>query len=149
MARLRREPAQPAGGARELDGERGLLGAAEIDAGAVGLPRLGQDRTRRFWYAVCWAKDAQMTPLEKWAREVYGKAAAKRARCGKALFPDLFGHRDSPLHSPPEPRRRSAFPGSSVHARDPATMYRGRFWTMASTPASAPREQTNERFHYL
>jgi len=91
-----------------------------------------------------------MTPLEKWAREVYGKAAAKPGALRKALFQTSSGIEIPPLHSPPEPPPSIGFPGQFPFTRGiQPTMYRGRFWTMRQYAGFGTAEQTNERFHYL
>ncbi len=91
-----------------------------------------------------------MTALEKWAREVYGKAAAKPGALRKALFETSSGVAIEPLYSPPEPPPALGFPGQYPFTRGvQPTMYRGRFWTMRQYAGFGTAEQTNERFHYL
>ncbi len=91
-----------------------------------------------------------MTALEKWAREVYGKAAAKPGALRKALFETSSGVAIEPLYSPPEPPPALGFPGRYPFTRGvQPTMYRGRFWTMRQYAGFGTAEQTNERFHYL
>jgi methylmalonyl-CoA mutase N-terminal domain/subunit len=91
-----------------------------------------------------------MTPLEKWAREVYGKASAKPGALRKALFQTSSGIELPPLHSPDDPPPSLGFPGQYPFTRGvQPTMYRGRFWTMRQYAGFGSAEQTNERFHYL
>jgi methylmalonyl-CoA mutase N-terminal domain/subunit len=91
-----------------------------------------------------------MTPLEKWAKEVYGKAAAKPGALRKALFQTSSGIAVEPLYSPPEPPNQIGFPGLAPFTRGvQPSMYRGRFWTMRQYAGFGSAEQTNQRFHYL
>jgi methylmalonyl-CoA mutase N-terminal domain/subunit len=91
-----------------------------------------------------------MTALEKWAREVYGKAAGKPGALRKALFQTSSGIEIPPLHSPADPPPSIGFPGQFPFTRGiQPTMYRGRFWTMRQYAGFGTAEQTNERFHYL
>jgi len=91
-----------------------------------------------------------MTALEKWAREVYGKAAAKPGALRKALFETSSGIEVKPLYSPDEPPPSIGFPGQFPFTRGvQPTMYRGRFWTMRQYAGFGTAEQTNSRFHYL
>ena len=91
-----------------------------------------------------------MTPLEKWAREVYAKAAGKPGALRKALFATSSGIELPPLHSPDEPPERLGFPGQYPFTRGvQPTMYRGRFWTMRQYAGFGTAEETNRRFHYL
>src|SRR6266850_3075990 len=151
MARLRREPAQPAGKRAGLDGERRTARRSGDRCRAVGLPRLGTKTGRGdLVRGLLGGRSAQMTPLEKWAREVYGKAAAKPGALRKALFQTSSGIEIPPLHSPPEPPPSIGFPGQFPFTRGiQPTMYRGRFWTMRQYAGFGTAEQTNERFHYL
>ena len=91
-----------------------------------------------------------MTALEKWAREVYGKTAAKPGALRKALFETSSGIEVKPLYSPDEPSPSIGFPGQFPFTRGvQPTMYRGRFWTMRQYAGFGTAEQTNSRFHYL
>jgi len=91
-----------------------------------------------------------MTALEKWAREVYGKAAGKPGALRKALFQTSSGIEIEPLYSPDEPPPSIGLPGQFPFTRGvQPTMYRGRFWTMRQYAGFGTAEQTNERFHYL
>jgi len=91
-----------------------------------------------------------MTALEKWARDVYGKAASKPGALRKALFRSSSGIEVKPLYSPDEPPPSIGFPGQYPFTRGvQPTMYRGRFWTMRQYAGFGSAEQTNERFHYL
>ena len=91
-----------------------------------------------------------MTALEKWAREVYGKAAEKPGALRKALFQTTSGIEIEPLYSPDAPPPSIGFPGQFPFTRGvQPTMYRGRFWTMRQYAGFGTAEQTNERFHYL
>jgi methylmalonyl-CoA mutase, N-terminal domain len=91
-----------------------------------------------------------MTALERWAREVYGKAAARPGALRKALFETSSGIELKPLYSPDEPPPSIGFPGQHPFTRGvQPTMYRGRFWTMRQYAGFGTAEQTNTRFHYL
>ena len=91
-----------------------------------------------------------MTALEKWAREVYGKSAAKPGALRKALFQTSSGIEVKPLYSPDEAPPSIGYPGQYPFTRGiQPTMYRGRFWTMRQYAGFGSAEQTNERFHYL
>ena len=91
-----------------------------------------------------------MTALEKWARDVYGKAAAKPSALRKALFETSSRIPIAPLYSPDEPPASIGFPGQFPFTRGvQPTMFRGRFWTMRQYAGFGSAEQTNERFRYL
>jgi methylmalonyl-CoA mutase N-terminal domain/subunit len=91
-----------------------------------------------------------MTALEKWARDVYGKAAAKPGALRKALFETSSRIPIAPLDSPDEPPASIGFPGQFPFTRGvQPTMFRGRFWTMRQYAGFGSAEQTNERFRYL
>jgi methylmalonyl-CoA mutase N-terminal domain/subunit len=91
-----------------------------------------------------------MTALEKWAREVYAKAASKPGALRKAVFKTSSGIEIEPLYSPDEPAAQIGFPGQHPFTRGvQPTMYRGRYWTMRQYAGFGSAEQTNERFHYL
>jgi methylmalonyl-CoA mutase N-terminal domain/subunit len=91
-----------------------------------------------------------MTPLEKWARETYGKVSAKPGALRKSEFSTSSGIEVKPLYSPEEPEAKIGFPGQYPFTRGvQPTMYRGRFWTMRQYAGFGTAEQTNERFHYL
>ena len=91
-----------------------------------------------------------MTALEKWAREVYGKSAAKPGALRKALFQTSSGIEVKPLYSPDDAPPSIGYPGQYPFTRGiQPTMYRGRSWTMRQYAGFGSAEQTNERFHYL
>ncbi|HUJ28054.1 MAG TPA: methylmalonyl-CoA mutase family protein [Myxococcales bacterium] len=91
-----------------------------------------------------------MTPLEKWAREVYARSAGKPGALRKALFQTSSGIEIPPLHSPGDPPAGLGFPGQYPFTRGvQPTMYRGRFWTMRQYAGFGTAEDTNRRFHYL
>jgi len=91
-----------------------------------------------------------MTPLEKWARETYGKAAQKPGALRKQNFQTSSGIEIEPLYSPPEPDARIGFPGAYPFTRGvQPTMYGGRFWTMRQYAGFGTAEETNNRFQYL
>ena len=91
-----------------------------------------------------------MTALEKWAREVYGKSAAKPGALRKALFQTSSGIEVKPLYSPDEAPPSIGYPGQYPFTRGiQPTMYRGRFWTMRQYAGFGSAEQTNQRFRYL
>ncbi len=93
--------------------------------------------------------------LEKWAQEVYGKAALKPGALRQPRFstssaielPPLQG----PASAPPESyEERQGFPGQYPFTRGvQPTMYRGRYWTMRQYAGFGTAEETNERFHFL
>jgi len=93
--------------------------------------------------------------LEKWSREVYGKAAAKPGALRASAFVTssgtdlaaLYGPDSSPVESYDD---KQGYPGAYPFTRGvQPTMYRGRFWTMRQYAGFGTPEQTNERFHYL
>jgi methylmalonyl-CoA mutase, N-terminal domain len=91
-----------------------------------------------------------MTALERWAREVYAKAAGKPGALRKALFRTSSGIEVKPLYGPAEPPPSLGFPGEYPFTRGvQPTMYRGRFWTMRQYAGFGTAEETNGRFHYL
>jgi len=91
-----------------------------------------------------------MTALERWAREVYAKAAGKPGALRKSEFRTSSGIEIPPLHSPAEPPASLGFPGLYPFTRGvQPTMYRGRLWTMRQYAGFGTAEETNERFHYL
>src|SRR5207248_7868466 len=95
-------------------------------------------------------RSAEMTPLEKWAKEAYAKSAGKPGALRKALFQTSSGIEVTPLYSPEEPPEKLGFPGAYPFTRGvQPTMYRGRFWTMRQYAGFGSAEQTNQRFHYL
>ena len=90
--------------------------------------------------------------LEKWAREVYGKAAQKPGALRKQEFATSSGIPLRPLYGPRELdyEAQLGFPGQYPFTRGvQPTMYRGRYWTMRQYAGFGTAEQTNERFHYL
>jgi methylmalonyl-CoA mutase N-terminal domain/subunit len=91
-----------------------------------------------------------MTPLEKWARGTYAKAAQKPGALRKEKFQTSSGIDVQPLYSPAEPDARIGFPGAYPFTRGvQSTMYRGRFWTMRQYAGFGTAEETNKRFQYL
>jgi methylmalonyl-CoA mutase, N-terminal domain len=91
-----------------------------------------------------------MTALEKWAGEVYGKAARKPGALRRTLFETSSGIEVRPLYSRDPPAEAIGFPGEFPFTRGvQPSMYRGRFWTMRQYAGFGSAEQTNERFHYL
>ena len=93
--------------------------------------------------------------LEAWAREVYGKVAAKPGALRQAHFRSssgtdlaaLYGPQSAPAESYEE---QLGFPGRYPFTRGvQPTMYRGRFWTMRQYAGFGTAEETNERFLYL
>jgi methylmalonyl-CoA mutase N-terminal domain/subunit len=93
--------------------------------------------------------------LEKWAREVYGKAAQKPGALRQAAFGTSSGIDLAPLYGPasaPAERYEEhlGFPGQFPFTRGvQPTMYRGRHWTMRQYAGFGTAEETNERFHFL
>ena len=93
--------------------------------------------------------------LERWAREVYGKAAQKPGALRLAQFRTSSGIDLAALYGPPSaPAERYdaqlGFPGEYPFTRGvQPTMYRGRFWTMRQYAGFGTAEETNERFHFL
>src|SRR2546421_842578 len=90
--------------------------------------------------------------LERWAREVYGKAAQKPGALRQQQFATTSGVELDPLYVPRDTdyEEKLGFPGQSPFTRGvQPTMYRGRFWTMRQYAGFGTAEQTNERFHYL
>jgi methylmalonyl-CoA mutase N-terminal domain/subunit len=93
--------------------------------------------------------------LEKWAREVYGKAAQRPGALRQLQFRTTSGIDLPPLHGPASApaeqyEERLGFPGQYPFTRGvQPTMYRGRFWTMRQYAGFGTAEETNERFHFL
>ena len=88
--------------------------------------------------------------LEKWARDVYGKAAARPGALRQPEFVTSSGIGILPLYGPSEPDSRLGLPGVYPFTRGvQPTMFRGRFWTMRQYAGFGTAAQTNERFHYL
>jgi methylmalonyl-CoA mutase N-terminal domain/subunit len=93
--------------------------------------------------------------LEKWTREVYGKAAQKPGALRQAHFRSSSGTELAALYGPPTAPPETyddqlGFPGQYPFTRGvQPSMYRGRFWTMRQYAGFGTAEQTNERFHYL
>jgi methylmalonyl-CoA mutase, N-terminal domain len=101
------------------------------------------------------SSDRVQGALEKWAKEVYGKAAAKKGALRADSFKSssgtdlaaLYGPASAPADSYEE---KLGFPGAYPFTRGvQPTMYRGRFWTMRQYAGFGTAEQTNERFVYL
>ena len=90
--------------------------------------------------------------LERWAREVYGKAAQKPGALRQQQFATTSGVALEPLYVPREIdyEEKLGFPGDYPFTRGvQPTMYRGRFWTMRQYAGFGTAEETNRRFRYL
>src|SRR5881227_2113872 len=90
--------------------------------------------------------------LERWAREVYGKAVQKPGALRQERFETTSGIELQPLYGPREAdyEEKLGFPGQYPYTRGvQSTMYRGRFWTMRQYAGFGTAEETNRRFHYL
>src|SRR2546425_13078087 len=90
--------------------------------------------------------------LERWAREVYGKAAQKPGALRQERFATTSGLELLPLYGPRDTdyEEKLGFPGEYPYTRGvQPTMYRGRFWTMRQYAAFGTAEETNTRFRYL
>jgi len=91
--------------------------------------------------------------LERWAREVYGKAAQKSGALRQEKFATTSGIELLPIYAPPpeeEYEAKLGFPGEYPYTRGiQPTMYRGRFWTMRQYAGFGTAEETNRRFRYL
>src|SRR2546428_3675395 len=90
--------------------------------------------------------------LERWAREVYGKAAQKPGALRQERFATTSGLELLPLYGPRDTdyEEKLGFPGEYPYTRGvQPTMYRGRFWTMRQYAGFGTAEETNRRFHYL
>ena len=95
-----------------------------------------------------------MTPMEKWAREIYARAAAKPGALRQQEFRTSSGIAIAPLYGPGKGdfdiEGKLGLPGQYPFTRGvQPTMYRGRFWTMRQDAGFGSAEQTNERFRYL
>src|SRR6266478_2127296 len=90
--------------------------------------------------------------LERWAREVYGKAAQKPGGLRQPRFATTSGIELAALYGPRETdyEEKLGFPGEYPYTRGvQPTMYRGRFWTMRQYAGFGTAEETNRRFRYL
>jgi methylmalonyl-CoA mutase N-terminal domain/subunit len=90
--------------------------------------------------------------LERWAREVYGKAAQKPGALRQQQFATTSGVPLEPLYVPRDTdyEEKLGFPGEYPFTRGiQPTMYRGRFWTMRQYAGFGTAEETNRRFRYL
>jgi methylmalonyl-CoA mutase, N-terminal domain len=90
--------------------------------------------------------------LERWAREMYGKAAGKPGALRQAQFATTSGMALDPLYVPRDTayEEKLGFPGEYPFTRGiQPTMYRGRFWTMRQYAGFGTAEETNRRFRYL
>src|SRR5712671_3858272 len=90
--------------------------------------------------------------LERWAREVYGKAAQKPGGLRQPRFATTSGIELDPLYGPRETdyEEKLGFPGEYPYTRGvQPTMYRGRLWTMRQYAGFGTAEETNRRFRYL
>src|SRR3989440_837740 len=89
--------------------------------------------------------------LERWAREVYGKAQQKGA-LRQPEFKTTSGIKLQPLYGPRDGdyQEKLGFPGEYPYTGGvQSTMYRGRFWTMRQYAGFGTAEETNQRFRYL
>jgi methylmalonyl-CoA mutase N-terminal domain/subunit len=90
--------------------------------------------------------------LDRWAREVYGKAAQKPGALRQQRFETTSGIELQPLYGPHELdyEEKLGFPGQYPFTRGvQSTMYRGRLWTMRQYAGFGTAEETNRRFRYL
>ncbi len=90
--------------------------------------------------------------LERWAREVYGKAARKPGALRQERFATTSGIELDPLYGPRDTdyEEKLGFPGEYPYTRGvQPTMYRGRLWTMRQYAGFGTAEETNRRFRYL
>ncbi len=90
--------------------------------------------------------------LERWAREVDGKAARKPGALRQERFATTSGIELDPLYGPRETdyEEKLGFPGEYPYTRGvQPTMYRGRLWTMRQYAGFGTAEETNRRFRYL
>src|SRR5947209_15130793 len=90
--------------------------------------------------------------LERWAREVYGKAAQKPGALRQQQFATTSGVPLEPLYVPRDTdyEEKLGFPGQYPFTRGvQSTMYRGRLWTMRQYAGFGTAEDTNRRFRYL
>src|SRR5205814_6877521 len=85
--------------------------------------------------------------LERWAREVYGKAAHKPGALRRPEFETTSGIELQPLYGPRngDYQEKLGFPGEDPYTRSvQLTMYRGRFYTMVQYAGLGTAEETNE-----
>src|SRR5881227_1470106 len=90
--------------------------------------------------------------LERWAREVYGKAVQKPGALRQERFDTTSGIELDPLYGPRQAdyEEKLGFPGQYPYTRGvQPTMFRGRFWTMRQYAGFGTAEETNARFRYL
>jgi methylmalonyl-CoA mutase N-terminal domain/subunit len=95
------------------------------------------------------ATDAQLSSLERWEREVYGRAPERLE-----LFETISGEPVKPLYTdadlPEDPEQAIGLPGEYPYTRGVyGSMYRGRLWTMRQFAGFGTAEETNARFRYL
>jgi methylmalonyl-CoA mutase, N-terminal domain len=88
-------------------------------------------------------------PLERWEREVFGRAPERRAS-----FSTISGEPVRPLYTgsdlPADPEEIIGLPGEFPYTRGVyGSMYRGRLWTMRQFAGFGTAEETNRRFRYL
>ncbi len=95
------------------------------------------------------ATDAQLTALERWEREIYGRTPERLA-----LFETISGEPVRPLYTetdlPEDPDQAIGLPGEFPYTRGVyGSMYRGRLWTMRQFAGFGTAVETNARFRYL
>ncbi len=95
------------------------------------------------------ATDAQLSALERWELETYGRAPERLE-----LFETISGEPVRPLYTeadlPDDPEAAIALPGEYPYTRGVyGSMYRGRLWTMRQFAGFGTAEETNARFRYL
>jgi methylmalonyl-CoA mutase, N-terminal domain len=91
----------------------------------------------------------ELTPEERWLRDVYGATPERRA-----TFTTLSGEPIRPLYTehdlPPSPDEAIGLPGEYPFTRGVyPSMYRGRLWTIRQFAGFGTAEETNKRFKYL
>ncbi len=95
------------------------------------------------------ATRAQLTDLDRWERETFGRASER-----VAPFSTMSGEPIKPLYTEadlPESAEGSiGLPGEYPYTRGVyGSMYRGRLWTMRQFAGFGTAEETNRRFRYL
>jgi methylmalonyl-CoA mutase, N-terminal domain len=95
------------------------------------------------------ATRAQLTDLERWERETFGRASERTAP-----FSTMSGEPIKPLYTeadlPESPEESIGLPGEYPYTRGVyGSMYRGRLWTMRQFAGFGTAEETNKRFRYL
>jgi methylmalonyl-CoA mutase N-terminal domain/subunit len=95
------------------------------------------------------ATRAQLTDLDRWERETFGRASER-----SAPFSTMSGEPIKPLYTeadlPESPEESIGLPGEYPYTRGVyGSMYRGRLWTMRQFAGFGTAEETNKRFRYL